>query len=804
MLQTFRYAIRQLRHSPGFALIAILTLTLGIAATTTVFSILDAVLLEPLPFPHADRLVAMTMRPWGDVSAPTVLDWQQRSHSIVSTAAYRGWSPTVRSATGKKGGRVLEVTQGFLPTLNASFFLGQNFLDTGTLKGCTAQAIVSGPYWKQIGGGSTLGDSALQINGRTFQIAGVLSLAQPIEGPSPLDNPEILIPVGCNPSNHPEKRGNSEYQAIARLRPGVTLAQARAEMETIQQSLRKDHPNFYPATIHPFMQPWTNLVAGTDTRSALYATLAACALLLLIACANLANLLLARNTRRRHEFAVRATLGASPGQLLSQLLVESALLSGLGALLGTALAAFALKLIRQLTVLHIPRLGHAALHANVLAFVVLTFILITILLTLLPARRTLQPNLLRDLSASGRASGDRSLRRAGRLLVVAQLSLALVMVASAGWMVASVLVLLHQPLGFDPSHLLLAGIQMRDNSAIATDIATQTQQANQFFRQMAGDLGHLPGIEAVSAVNHYPLGGWVNRYDFCTDQHPEECNQANTHSPDSFTVLPGYFSTIGQTLYSGRDFTGSDSGNHVAIINRALAAQEWPGQNPIGKRLFTGETKGWATVIGVVGDVHNFDLSTPPVPNLYIPEADDPQNEMTFMLRTKGNPELLVHEVREAVLHLDSSPTLTRIGSMEGYMSRQTAQRSFLMWLAVAFGLLSLLIAVLGTYGLLAYEISLREKEIGIRIALGSSREAVTSLLLRQESRWILLGTGAGLACAAFAGYVLRSQFYGAGTTSLPVLLGSALLLVVAALGATVLPARRAAQLDPVQALRNE
>lgn len=802
MLKPLRYALRQLRRSPGFAIIAILTLTLGIAATTTIFSILDAVLLEPLPFPHADRLVSIALPPWNTVSVPTALDWQQRGHSIAAIAAYRGWAPTVRNASRNQSGRVLEVTQGFLSTLNASLFLGHDFLHTGNERDCTAQIILSAPFWKQLGGGTDLAGRTLEIDRRTYLIAGVLAVNQPIEGPGALDNPDILIPAGCDPSNRPDHRGSRAYQVIARLNLGVTIQQANAELRTIQGALKRDYPTDYNLNDHPVIQPLKDLVAGQSTRAALYATLAACALLLLIACANLANLLLARNTRRRPEFATRAALGASLGQLLSQLLIESAVLASLGALFGTALAAASLGLLRQLTAIHIPRLGHAALHANVLAFVVLVFALITILLTLLPARRILQPGLLRDLSAGGRSSANRSLRRAGRLLVVAQLTLTMVLLASAGWMIASVFVLLHQPLGFNPAHLLIAGVDVHGSSITPTYNAART---NQFFNQMSQELRGLPGVEAVSAVNHYPLGGWLNRYDFCTDQHPEQCKQTNPHSPDNFSVLPGYFETIGQTLYAGRDFSPADDGrNHVVIVNRALAEQEWPGQNPLGKRLYTGQIHAWATVVGVVGNIHNYDLTTPPVPNLYLPEADNPQTAMAFMLRTTGDPDALAHEVRTTIHRLYPDLAFYRLQSMQQRMSNQTSQRRFLMWLAVAFGLLSLLIAVVGTYGLLAYEISLRQKEIGIRIALGSSREGVTTLLLRQESRWILLGTGVGLLCATLTGYLLRAQFYGSASTTLPVLLGSATLLIITALGATLLPARHAAQLDPVQALRND
>ncbi len=801
MIRTLRYSLRQLRQSPGFAVIAILTLALGIGATTTIFSIVDAVLLEPLPFPHSSQLVAINALPWNYVSIPTTLDWQQRSASFASIAAYRGWAPTVRTATGSQTGQVLEVTQNFLSTLQARLALGQDFTRTGNERDCLSQVLVSGPYWKQLGGGSTLGRRTLEIDRHTYQIAGVLATSQPIESPASLDNPDILIPAGCDPSNHPEVRGSSAYQALARLRPGVRLAHAQAELTTVQQSLRKDFPTYYPASYQPILNSWIDEVAGQDTRTALFSTLAACALLLLIACANLANLLLARNTRRRQEFATRAVLGASPRQLLAQLLIESAVLSSLGAAGGLALTQLSLHLIRQLTSLHIPRLGHAALHLNVLLFVVCVSVLVTVLLTLLPAARTVHPSLLRDLS-SGRASSGRSLRRAGRLLVVTQLTLTMVLVSCAGWMVASVLLLLHQPLGFDPSHLLLAGVDVHGSNITPTYDAART---NQFFEQASAQLRQLPGVQSVAAVNNYPLGGFLNHYGFCTDQHPELCQQPNEHAPDNFHVTPGYFSTIGQTLYSGRDFTSADNASrHVAIINRALAAQEWPGQNPLGKRLYSGDTQAWAVVVGVVGDIHNFNLSAPPVPNLYLPEADNPQTAMAFLLRTGNDPALSAHAVRETLHRLYPDLALYRLQTMPERMSRQVADRRFLMWLAIAFGLLSLLIAVLGTYGLLAYEVSLREKEVGIRIALGCSREGIVRLLLRQEMRWVLIGVGAGLACATLSGYLLRAQFYGAAASTAPVLLCSAILLVLPSLAATAVPARRAAQLDPVQAMRSE
>ena len=805
MFQPLRYALRQLRRSPGFALSAVLILALGIGATTAIFTVLDAVLLQPLPFPHPDQLVAIATVPDLVVSIPTVQDWQTRSHSFESIAAYRGWSPTVQRQGGTETGRVLEVSQNFLSTLGIRVALGQDFLRSANEKDCSSQVIVSGGFWKRIGNSSSnLSGRTIQLDRHTYQIVGVLPVAQTIEGTGSLNQPDIFVPLGCDPSQRPSNRGSFSWWAIGRFHPGVSIAEASADLARVQNTLQRDYPNDYNGFMRqpPSLTPWITLLTGADTRPALLSTLAACGLLLLIACANLGNLLLARNMRRRHEFATRATLGASLGQLLRQLLLESALLSIAGSAAGIALALGAVRLLQATRAVHLPRLSHASLSPAVLVFTTLVAVAVTVLLTLLPAWRTLQPSLLRDLAGSGRSSAGRSLYRAGRMLVVAQIALTFVLVACAGWMIASMYALLHQPLGFAPDHLLMAGVDVHGTSVAAE---YDPERTNLFFTQVIGDLSRLPGVESVAATNHPPLGHAINRYDFCSDTHPEQWLHQLTINPNSYHVTPGYFSTVGQTLLSGRGFTPSDSAaRHVAIVNRALAAREWPGQSAIGHRIRTGDVGAWATVVGVVGDVRSTDLTSAPGPDLYLPQADQPATGMVLVLRTKGDPALLAHTVRGTIRSHHPDLALYRLETMAQEMAAEVEQRRFLMQVAAAFGALSLLIAVLGTYGLLAYEVSLREKEIGIRIALGSSREGIVRLLLRQESRWIFCGTVLGLLCATLAGYLLRSQFYQAQQASLPVLVGTALLLAVPSLAATFIPARRAANQDCVQALRSD
>lgn len=801
--QDVRYSVRRLRRSPGFALTTILTLAAGIASVTAVFSILDAVLLRPLPFRQPDRLVAIAGVPDETVSVPTIRDWQQRGHSFELVAAFRGWSPEVRTPLGS-GGDVLEVSQNFFSTLGVVFAAGRDFPQTGNEQDCTRQAVISGGLWKRLGGGDDLSRGTLEIDHHTFQIGGVLPVSQTIEGSYELDQPDIFVPLGCDSRANVHSRGDADFSALARLRPGISISAATVDLARVSATLRHDFPQYYGGVLGqpPVIEPWITKLTGTAVRTGLFATFGACGLLLLITCANLANLLLARNVRRGREFAIRATLGASFRHLLRQLLAESAVLTLAGSVVGTALGYGALHLLLRERALRLPRLAHAAINLPVLTFVVCLAIVIAVLLAWAPALRTLRPTLQSDLAGGGRASADGGLHRLGRMLIAAQIALSLVLMACAGWMITGVYRLLHQPLGFRPDHLLMAGVNIEHSSVLPRYDAAQTSL---YFRQLVASLRALPGVTAAAAVKNPPLGSAVNRYGFCSDAHPDGCRNPVSVNPDSYDVTAGYFAAIEQPVLEGRAFTDADgSGQHVVIVNRLLADREWPGQSAVGHRIWTGELQGWATVIGVVGNVHSYDLDTPPGPDLYLPAAYQPPSRMVVLMRTAGDPRLLVKTVRNVIRGQHADLSIYHLRSMEEEMANEVELRSFLMQVAAAFGVLALVIAVLGTYGLLAYEVTLREKEIGIRLALGSSRAAIVRLLLTQEFRWVAAGAGVGLIAATLSGYVLRSQFYQVQATFAPVLVSSLVLLVMPSIVAIVLPARRAAHLDPVVTLRHE
>lgn len=638
----------------------------------------------------------------------------------------------------------------------------------------------------------------------------MLPTDQAIEGLYSLNRPDVFVQIGCDSQERPNSRGDMSFELMGRLRPGATVGQARTDLARVDETLQKDYPNDYGASTAvyrkpPVVLPYLELLVGAETKPALLMTFGACGLLLLIACANLASLLLARNTRRRSEFATRATLGAMLSQLLGQLMVESAVLVSVGALGGVGLALFVLELLKNSSALHLLRLAHASLRPAVLVFVILISGAVTFFLTILPAWRTLRPGLMHDLQGVGRSSAGRSLRLARRFLVVGQLALTVVLVACAGWLIGGLYLLLHQPLGFTPDHLLMLKAEFGSGHLTKAE----AQQMETKLTEIGRSLLQLPSVESIAFTDHQPLGHAVNRYDFCSDIHPEQCKQQVNINPNSYAISPTYFSTIEQVLLEGRDFNEADDGrNPVVIVNRALATREWPGESAVGHRIHTGEihteSESWATVVGVVGDVHNYDLVSKPGPDLYLPRAENPSGFARFVVRVSGDPSLLKSAARKMLKAQFPEAAIFGMETMSEEMSYEVAERVFLMQVAMSFGAVALFLSVLGTYGLLAYEVSLRVKEIGIRLALGSSREKIVTLLVFEHGRWLLTGTLLGLACAVATGYTLRSRFYGVHSTSFSVLLGSTLLLVLPALLAVALPARKASLQDPVETLRME
>lgn len=803
MFGFYRSAARQLRRSPGFVLTVVVIVGIGIGLMATMYSIVHAVILQPLSFSQPDRLVALVAKPMTSFSLPTIQDLERDSHAFRSIAAYTGWAPRIDSAAGVGRANAILVSQNFFATLGVTFTLGHDFPRAQQETDCFQQAVVSYAYWQRMGGGNSIAGRTLQLDHTNYAIIGVLSARSALEGTDALWGPDIFTPTGCDPKKSLNDRGSGSFHALGRLKDHISLADANAELAARSHNLVHDYPSMYPASFEAGVLPLAEYMVGVRPFSALFVTLAACGLLLLISCANLVNLLLARNTRRRSEFAVRTSLGATPRHLLRLMLVENLSLVLAGAILAVGLAILLVRAVTQVTVVHLPRLAEATVDFSVLLFSAAIAALIALVLTAVPALRSLRLGLLTDMSAgnTGGSSSAPDLKRAGRMLVAVQLAMALVLVACAGWTVSSVLLLLYQPLGFDPSHLVIASTDLRGPVPSANADPERTLAV---LNGVLQDLRGVPGVEEAAASNDKPLGERINRYQFCADSHPAECAQPSMKAPDVFLVTPEYFHTIGQQLYRGRFFAPSDDGrNHVAVVNRSLAKQQWPGENPIGHRIYSGELQAWATVVGEVEDVHSYSLERAPEPNLYLPEADGLDTSITVLIRTKSRPEQMRETIRK-LLHANGQITLRYVDSMPERMSHQVALRRFSMWVVVAFGAFSLGLAIFGTYGLLAYEVSLREREIGIRLALGATREAIVALFVRQESRWIFAGASVGMIGALISAALLEAEFYKARLASLPVLGVSLLLLLLPALLAVVVNGRRASLNDPAITLRRE
>ena len=461
--QDVRFGLRQLRRSPGFAVMGMLIIAIGLGVTTAMYSIVYAVILKPLPFAQPDRLVAVGSKPWRPLSLPTMEDWQKGGRVFESIAAYTGWAPRIESSAGLGHANALLVSQNFLGTLGVPLRLGQDFTHSGNEKDCFHQAIVTDGYWRRMGGGNALDGRTIKLDYQTYIVIGVLARSAGLEEMDALGEPSILTTIGCDPANSPNSRGDEAFSAIGRLKPGVTLRDAAAAMKTVQGNLSRACPRYYPPTFGPTLEPLGNFMSGTETRSSLLATLTACGMLLLISCANLTNLLLARSRRRRSEFALRTMLGAQPQRLFRQMLTENATLVTLGSALGVVLASVLLHLVSRNTMVHLARLNEARMDLRAVVLAAAASAAIAVVLTLVTAVRSQRIALAEDLrsGSSGTSSAPQGLRRGGRLLVAAQIALAFVLVAASGWMVSSVVILLHQPLGFDPGRLLFASTDLR-------------------------------------------------------------------------------------------------------------------------------------------------------------------------------------------------------------------------------------------------------------------------------------------------------------------------------------------------------
>ncbi len=794
-----RVALRRLARQPLSTAVAILTLALGIGGCVAMFALTDAVLLQPLRFPGADRLVTLWDRGADggndNVGWATVVDWRQRSHSFDAVAAMSTWMPTVTGGDAEllEG---LRVSDGFFQMLGVRPALGRFFTPSEDVRGNHHVVVLSYGLWQRRFGGkpSALG-SSMQLGGIDFTVVGVLPADfEPVFGTPRRPLAEIWTPLAYNASLSWACRDCRHLRVLARVKPEVSLAAARREIDELGIALAKENPKSYGApgvvTI-----PLQESLFG-PRRPLLLGILGAVGLVLLMATANIAGLRYAAALPRTGELSVRQALGAERLQLVRLLVVESAVIAALGTALGIALARAALRAALAFAPGGLERLQQAAIGGRAVAVAVGLAAVATVLFGTLPA-------LAATRSLSGQGRGVVAGRRRGlTFLVVCDVALGVVLLAGAALFGQSLLRLLAQPPGFRPDGLLTVDLD------VAGPRAGSTATATAFYAELATRVRALPGVVAVSAASQLPMSGSIDRYGV----HAEGRSNANPEldpAADRYAVLPDYFTTMGIPLLRGRELSPADdaAAEKVVVVSSGLAQRVWPGISPLGQRIKIGGVDGpWWTVAGVVPDVRHEGLEAASAAAVYLPmpQWPDAETSSSLVARTTGDPKALAPAVRRIVRELDRDVAVARVTSMAGLIAEGTAARRFAARLLGVFALLALLLAALGVHGVVAQAVASRRRELGVRRALGSSDLGLVRLLLRHVAGLAGAGALAGAFAALLCGRLVRRELYAVDPSD-PTILGAvSLLLVLVALAAALGPAWRVLRIEPTEVMRQE
>ncbi len=805
--QDLRYGLRQLRRSPGFTAVAVLTLALGIGANTAIFSVLDAVLLRPLPYPEPQRLYKVWMRftdihsPHDEnyVSPPEFRDLEQLNKSFRGLAAIN----TDTYNLGLKGSpeRVqgAAVSPGLFQILGVQAQMGRTFLPEEAQPGRDHEILLSHGLWtRAFGANPGVVGSTFRVDAVPMTVVGVMP-----QGFAYPDDSEVWTPLSFTADDlSPNNRGSHYLEVLARIEPGVSIAHARADMDRVSKTIieqNRDYP-YEKVGFRILLNPLLEDTVG-DVKASLWIIMAAVALVLLIACANVANLLLARASNRQRETAVRVAVGAGSARLMRQLLTESALLALLGGLAGLALTPVALRGLLALTADSLPRIAQTRIDAWALAFTLGASLATGILFGLAPALHARRAGPF-DLLKSGRGGPMTPSHRIRGALVIGEAALSLLLLAGAGLLLRSFLQILRVDPGFRPEGVLTLQVALPETQY------SKPQQVRTFYNDLLERVRRLPGVQAAGAVNLLPLGGQNGSGTVTMDSTAVPLDQTAVET-DWRRATPGYFEALGIPLIQGRFFDERDieSSPPVAIIDETLAQTFWPNQDPLGKRLHRGPITGktpWSTVVGVVRHVHNRTLEARSRVEAYWPATQVPANAMTVVVRASGNPMNLAPAIRSEVFALNNELPVYKIRTMDAVIGDSVARRKVALVLLGMFAGLALLMASVGVYGVTSYTVNLRRPEIGLRMALGARPGQMLVLLMWQGISLTLAGLGIGLVVSFGMTRLMGSMLFSVRPTD-PLALGAAagILCLVAAL-ATLIPARRAMKVDPMVALRYE
>jgi predicted permease len=813
--QDVRYGLRMLVKSPGFTAVAILTLALGIGANTALFSVVNGVLFNPLPYPNPAQLAWLAeSKPnfaTGSISFPNFRDWQKNNRSFSAMGAYRPYSYSLTGWGEAEQLRAVFVTSEFFSTLGVNPAAGRLFAPGEDEIGAAPIAVISGGFWERKFGSSpdAVGKS-LTLDGKSFTIVGVIpsNFKLSVAG---FQSSAVYVPLGqwSNPLL-PQRGAGLGIHGIGRLKAGVTIEQARADMETVTRSLAADYPDADKG-IGAAVIPLKQAIVG-DLRLFLLVLLAAVNFVLLIACVNVANLTVARSSARTREFAIRAALGAGPGRLLRQLLTESILLSLTGGVLGLLLAAWGTKAaLRELPV-SIPRAAEVALDSHVLIFTLIISLACGVFFGLAPAFKSARPNLQDTLKEGGRG-GSGSRHRAQGILVVVEMAMALVLLIAAGLMIRSLGALWKVNPGFDPHNVLTFGVALPPT--MSKDGAEGVRAS---LRQLNDELGAVPGVIASSlSWGATPMDS-DDEDLFWIEGQPKPANENDMNWALSYVVQENYLQVMKIPLERGRFIAAQDtrSSPHVIVIDDSFARQYFPGQNPIGKHIFLQNKGGRAEIVGLVGHVKQWGLDTDDKESLhaqlyfpYMQLPDEAMNPTSWsgtgaLVRFDPKAAQIADALRAAVKRIGGDHVMYGEQTLDEIISNSLSTRQVSMILLGAFAALALGLASLGIYGVLSYLVGQRTREIGIRLALGAKRMDVLRLILGAGMKLAALGLVIGLAAAFGLTRLMASLLFGVSATDPLTFTAVAILLMGVALAACYIPARRAMRVDPIVALRYE
>jgi putative ABC transport system permease protein len=797
MSQDFGGSVRILRKAPGITIISVLTLALGIGATTAIFSVVYTVLLQPLPFPEPERLVQLSesrvAHGWDRTSFTEANFWdiRARNQTFEEIGAFGFTSANLTGSGDPRRMSLGTVSAGFFQLLRVKPVLGRGFLDGDDQPGHDNQiALLENRFWRtQFGADRQIIGHTLRFDGKPFTVVGVLPPGEPW-----LNEADAFVPLVYDPTAN---RGSFEFAVAGRLKAGVSIEAAKVDLEGVCNTLAAEYPGPDEGMgIH--IEPASTWVARSDLRRALWVLLCAVGFLLLIACINLTNLLLVRATGRAREIAVRAALGARRARIVRMMLGESVLLGIAGAALGLLLALLMVRVLTGMNPGGVPRLAEAGLNTWVLGFTLGAALLTGLLSGLAPALQAPCGSAASALREGDRGqAGNRVQGRLRAALVTVEVGLSLVLLVGAGLLIRSFDQLLKVDRGFESDNRIVAGVNLPDSY--------KREQVKEVLTRFLSGTGSAPQVVSAAAVSSRPLVGWDPGMGIGTT---DQVDAASGKAPWAGWryVTPEYFRTMGIPLLNGRVFDEQDVTIHRVVISRRLAQLLWPGQNPIGRHavLWKGQSNLDAEVIGVVGDQRERGLDTDPSLTVYVPYYATGLTRIQFVVQTAGDPMTVVPWLRSVLSTIDRDLPLSDIETLDSVVARSLKPRRFNTLLLGTFAGLALLLAMAGIYGVLSYSVARRTSEIGVRVALGASRSAVLALMMGQGMKAVMAGVAIGLVGAFGLSHLLTGMLFGVAPADPLTYTAVALLAIATGLAACYVPARRALRVDPTVALRYE